>query len=612
MAAAVESYRRSLERDPAYLPSLYNLGLVLHETGNLGEAEACFRRLLAAQPGDIEALFHLGALLQTQARHAEAASTFRAAAALAPHNAHVWLRLGQAGFALNTEPALDDAARAFRRAAELDPTLFEARFNLGLSSTVQGRYDEAARWYGEALALRPGHAACEANLLEAQQRICDWSRFDELCERRRASARADLAEEPLPAPFGLLSIPSTLEEQLAAARAWSRRRTAVTGVLPARPFTEEKKPRRLRIGYLSADFHEHVTAHVMIDVFEQHDRRRFETVALSYGPDDGSAIRSRLARAFERFIDLRPLSNVAAAAAIREQGIDILIDLKGHTLDARTEIVALRPAPLQVSYLGYPASMGADFIDYIVTDRFVLPPQDLRWYAEKPIYLPGSYYPSDRGRPVGEAPPRAALGLPESAFVFCCFNQAYKITPAVFAAWMRLLRDVPGSVLWLLEMNRAATDNLRAEAQRQGIDPARLIFAPRSGPAEYLRRLRAADLFLDTAPYNAHTTASDALWVGLPVVTYAGATLPSRVAASQLRAIGLPELAAESLEGYEALARRLARAPQALGELRAKLARSRESAPLFDTPRYVRNLEAAFEAIWSRYVAGSSPGVIEI
>ena len=529
------------------------------------------------------------------------------------------MRLGQAGFALNTGPALDEAGRAFRRAAELDPGFFEPRFNLGLLSTIHGRHDEAARWYGEALGLEPGHAACAASLLEAQQHVCDWSRFDELCERRRASARSESAEEPLPAPFGLLSIPATLEEQLACARAYSRgiaaraAREAAGAPLPRVPAAAVRAPtRRLRVGYLSADFHEHVTAHVMVDVFELHDRRRFEMVAYSYGPDDGSAIRGRLARAFDRFVDLRRFSNAAAAAAIREQGTDILIDLKGHTLGARTEIVAMRPAPVQVSYLGYPATMGADFIDYIVTDRFVLPLRDLRWYAEKPVYLPGSYYPSDRGRPIAEAPARRELGLPEAAVLFCCFNQAYKITPPVFAAWMRLLRDVPQSVLWLLEMDRAASENLRAAAQRAGVDPARLVFAAKTGPAEYLRRLRAADLFLDTAPYNAHTTASDALWVGLPVVTWAGATLPARVAASQLHAIGLPELSAESLEAYETLARRLALAPAELAAVRARLAHNRDRTALFDTPRYVRNLEAAFEAMWDRYLAGAPPGAIEV
>lgn len=591
---------------------------MLHEAGELEEAEACFRKVLAAQAGDVDALFHLGALLQARKRDSDAADVFRTALRHAPDNAHLWMRLGDLGAALRTEESLKEASRCFTRAAELEPGLFEAHFNLGYVCALLGRHDEAVRSYRGALLLRPDHPACQANLLDQQQRICDWTGFDALCEQRRASARARRLEEPLPVPFGLLSIPSTPAEQLAGAAIYSR---AIAARAASQAYGAQQPParmrsgpgsRRPRVGYLSADFHEHVTAHVMAEVFELHDRSRFETIAYSYGADDRSAVRARLERAFERFVDLRQHSNVSAAALIREHEVDILVDMKGYTLDARTEIVALRPAPIQVSYLGYPATMGADFIDYIVTDRCVLPPEDLACYAEKPVYLPHSYYPSDRRRPIGEPPARASLGLPDAGFVFCCFNQAYKIAPHVFAAWMRLLRALPGAVLWLLENNRWANNNLRAEARRQDVDPGRLIFATKTGPEMYLRRLRAADLFLDTEPYNAHTTANDALWVGLPVVTCAGKTLPSRVAASQLHAIGLPELVADSLEGYEATTLRLARAPGELSAIREKLMRARASAPLFDTPRYVRHLESAFEIMWETHCAGSAPRMIEV
>jgi protein O-GlcNAc transferase len=305
------------------------------------------------------------------------------------------------------------------------------------------------------------------------------------------------------------------------------------------------------------------------------------------------------------------LSYRDAAAAIHADRIDILVDLKGYTQHARTEITALRPAPIQVNYLGFPATMGAEFIDYIIADRFVIRAQDVVHYSEQPVYLPGCYYARDRKRPVADTPARAALGLPETAFVFCCFNQSFKILPDVFGAWMRLLAAVPDSVLWLLESTPLANENLRCEAGRRGISADRLIFAPRVPTEHYLGRLRAADLFLDTRPYNAHTTANDALWVGVPVVTCPGDTFPSRVAGSQLNAIGLPELVAESMEAYERLALRLAREPAYLDSLRRRLRENRSMTLLFDIERYTRCLESAYLRMWSSFLAGTAPAPVE-
>jgi predicted O-linked N-acetylglucosamine transferase (SPINDLY family) len=529
------------------------------------------------------------------------------------------MRLGHACLSSKTPGSLEEAAQCFSRAAALEPEFGDAHFNLGYALALQGRHDDALRSYRTAFDLQPGSAVFQAGLLTGMQHVCDWSRFEELSALRRSSALRPEAADPLPEPFGLLSIPSTLAEQFAGARAFSQaiaaralRESAGREYRPGHAGGGGPPERRLRIGYLSADFHEHVTAHVMAEVFELHDRSRIEAIAYSYGPDDRSPMRARLKRAFDRFVDLRTVSNVEAAAAIRADRVDILVDLKGHTLDARTEIVALRPAAIQASYLGYPATMGADFIDYILTDRFVLRTQDARYYHEQPVYLPGCYYASDRGRPVAVPPARAELGLPQNGFVFCCFNQAYKILPGMFAVWMRLLQSVPGSVLWLMENNHWATGNLRREAASRGIDPARLVFAPKVTPEQYLGRLRAADLFLDTLPYNAHTTASDALWVGVPVVTCPGETLPSRVAGSQLSALGLPELIADGMAAYEALALRLARSPGDLAAIRDKLSRNRETAPLFDTPRFVRNLETAYEAMWRIHAGGGAPRLIEL
>jgi protein O-GlcNAc transferase len=623
LEGAVASYRRSLELEPDHLPSLYNLGMALHEAERFEEAERCFRRVLALDARDADALFHLGALLQRRLRLGEATDAYRRALALRPGDFQLTMRLGDA---LLAGKRLAEAERCFDSAAALRPESVAAHFNLGVALRLQGRHERAVASYRHALELRPDMPACVAALLAGMQHVCDWSRFDELCGLRRRQAGAQAAGgDPPVEPFGLLSIPATLSEQLAGATAYSRwicaRAVAEArrgGGLPAAPAVRAAgakgagRGKRLRIGYLSCDFHEHVTAHAMAEVFELHDRDRVETVAYSYGPDDGSPVRARLKRAFDRFTDLGELSDAAAAAKIRGDGVDVLIDLKGYTEGARTEIVALRPAAIQASYLGYPASMGADFIDYIITDRFVLPPEHARFYREQPAYLPGSYYPSDRQRPVPEASRRAEAGLPEAGFVFCCFNQAYKILPEAFAAWMRLLRSVPGSVLWLLEPEAAAAQNLRREASLRGVAPARLVFAPKSAPLAYLARLRAADLFLDTWPYNAHTTASDALWVGVPVVTLAGDTLPSRVAGSQLRALGFGELVTESTAAYEALALCLAREPGRLDAVRDRLWQNRTRAPLFDIPRFVRHLEMLYEEMRRVHAAGGAPRPIDL
>jgi len=623
LEGAIASYRRSLEAAPGYAPSLYNLGMALHEAGSFEDAEQCFRRVLTLAPRDPDALFHLGALLQRRQRLDEAADAYRQALALRPDDFELRMRLGDVLLAARTPVALAEAERCLTEAAALQPESVAAHFNLGIALRWQGRLEPAVASLRRAFDLQPRMQACLAALLSATQHACDWSRFDELCELRRSRARpvADAAEPPAD-PFGLLSIPATLDEQLAAATdysGWIAAQAAAEarrkGLLPppALPRASRDGQRaRLRVGYLSGDFHEHVTAHAMAEVFELHDRARVETLAYSYGPDDESPVRSRLKRAFDRFSDVSGLSDAAAAAAIRSDRVDVLVDLKGYTEGARPGIVALRPARVQASYLGYPASMGAEFIDYIVTDRFVLPAEHAAFYRERPAWLPHSYYPSDGRRPLPDAARRGEAGLPGEGFVFCCFNQAYKILPEAFATWMRLLGSVPGSVLWLLEINAAASANLRREARQRGVDPGRLVFAPKSDPPTYLSRLRAADLFLDTWPYNAHTTASDALWVGVPMVTRTGDTLPSRVAGSQLRALGLEELVTESTAAYEALALRLARNPAALAAVREKLWQNRRSAALFDTPRLVRHLEVLYEEMRRVHAAGGAPRPIEI
>jgi predicted O-linked N-acetylglucosamine transferase (SPINDLY family) len=358
-----------------------------------------------------------------------------------------------------------------------------------------------------------------------------------------------------------------------------------------RPYKHE----RIRLAYLSADFHQHPTSQLMIELFERHDRSRFEVTAIAFGPDDNSAMRHRLVAAFDRFEDVRDLSDLEVAKLLRSREIDIAMDLNGHTHEARPGIFSHRPAPVQVNYLVYPGTTGAAFMDYVLADRIVLPMDQQPFFSEKILHLPDCYQAHDATRVVPPAPTREEAGLPDSGFVFCCFNNSWKIAAPPFDIWMRLLQQIPGSVLWLLES--PAADNLRAEAKARGVDTGRLVFAPRLPPGQHLARHQLADLFLDTLPYNAHTTCSDALWAGLPVVTCYGNAFHGRVAASLLKAIDLPELVTTRPQDYEALALELAKNPALLKATREKLARNRTTTALFDSERFRKGIEAAYAAM---------------
>jgi predicted O-linked N-acetylglucosamine transferase (SPINDLY family) len=371
---------------------------------------------------------------------------------------------------------------------------------------------------------------------------------------------------------------------------------------------------RIRVAYVSADFRDHAVAHLLTGLFEHHDRVRFETIAIALGPDDRSEMRVRLQDAFERFVDVRGKTDLDVARLMRELEVDIAIDLTGHTSNARPALLSHRPAPIQVNYLGYSGTMGADHIDYIIGDRFIIPEHQQPQFSERVVYLPDTYFAYDSKQRISHnAPTRAEQGLPETGFVFCAFNGTFKLTPHVFDVWMRLLHAVEGSVLWLSQANIAAVRNLRRESETCGIDAARLIFAPRLERMEdHLARHRLGDLFLDTLPYNAHTTASDALWAGLPVLTCRGDTFAGRVAASLLNAVGLPELVTDNLADYEALALRLARDPILLGQIKAKLARNRDTYPLFDTARFARHIEAAYTTMWEIWQRGEPPNTFSV
>jgi predicted O-linked N-acetylglucosamine transferase (SPINDLY family) len=452
---------------------------------------------------------------------------------------------------------------------------------------------------------------------------CEWDEFDSW-HGRALSALSDPDQAAL-SPFHLLSLPGiSAAQQRQCAERWMTARLAASAperalltaefaaepVPPALVRLDGEPAPRIRLGYLSADFHLHATALLMVELFEAHDDARFELHAYSYGPDDGGGMRQRLQARFDHFTDISALGEQAAARAIHADGIDILIDLKGYTADSRTALLTWRPAPVQVSFLGYPGTLGGDFCDYLISDAFLTPPASAADYSEALASMPHSYQPHGRHGEIGPAPSRAEAGLPDDGLVLCCFNQAWKFTPEVFDIWCELLAGTPGSVLWLLA-NPLAEGNLRREAMQRGIAPHRLVFAPDLPQAEHLGRLQLADLVLDTLPYNAHTTASDALWAGVPLITCAGDTFASRVAGSILHAVGLPELVTASLADYAALALKLMRDPARLQALRRKLAAQRAAAPLFDVPRYARDLETLYTAMWQRHGAGLAPAALD-
>lgn len=604
-----------------------DVGLQLQDLGARGEAEACFRRAIALAPDYARAHSNLGRMLQDQGRPDEALAALRQAVALEPGLAPAHANL--AGL-LNSMRMFEEGEAACRQALRLDPAQVGALANRGTALLGLRRNAEAEACFRQALALDPDHAdSCNnlGNLLAQEKRyeealplyrrikgdgsalaaayhcashLCDWKERSRDEAALRRMLQSDVAA---PAPFHLLAMPGedgpALQRRaglLYANRHFPAELARPPMVDPSRRPTRD----RLRIAYLSADFHDHATMHLLAGVLAAHDRARYFIQCYSYGPDIHDRGRQQALDAAEIFRDFGAMSDRAAAEQIAADGIDILVDLKGYTQDGRLGISALRPAPLIVSWLGYPGTLGHQRLaDYIVGDPIVTPPDHAPRYSEALASMPHSYQPNDRGREIGNRPSRRDAGLPDEGFVFCSFNQSYKLSPTLFDRWCRLLRGVPGSVLWLLRPAAAAVANLRAEAGKRGVEAERLIFAEHLPVSEHLGRLQLADLALDTFPYGSHTTGSDALWVGVPMVTMLGETFASRVGASLLHAAGLPELVAESWEAYEALAQGLAMDPPRLAALREQLGAQRLTAPLFDTLAFARDLERLYEAIWT-------------
>ncbi|HWI35276.1 MAG TPA: tetratricopeptide repeat protein [Burkholderiales bacterium] len=570
----------------------HRLGYCFLAVGDLAAAETALREEVRDHPEVVNAHNALGVALARQGKHAEALAVFQAVLLREPDSeeannnvANVLSELGRDEEAL---PYLQSVVR-------INPRHADAQYNLGTVLQSLGRHEEAIDAFESALRGAPGNSYALGYLAWNELAICRWRELPARIE----ALRRQIGEKAAAAPFVVVALPVTLAEQRVCAELHVRH-TLSQARAPLWQGTRQRRG-RLRLAYLSADFHEHATAYLAVRLFELHDRSQFETLAVSYGKPEASPMRRRLEHAFDAFIDVRTRSDREIAELLREREIDVAVDLKGHTTGARLGILAYRPAPVQVTYLGFPGTTGAAFIDYVLADRFVIPEAEHGAYTEKVAYLPDCYQVNDSTRTIATGQTdRAALGLPLRAFVFCCFNNSYKIRPAVFAVWMRLLAAVPDSVLWLLVDNASAARNLRDAAASAGIDAQRLVFAPRAPHGEHLARQRMADLFLDTVPYNAHTTASDALWAGLPVLTVAGSTFAGRVAGSLLQAIGLPELVCTSLEEYERLALRLARDGALLGDYKRRLRENRDIFPLFDTDRFRRHIESAYRTMWER------------
>lgn len=628
LQAAVKSFQQAVLLQPKDLDVQQNLANTLVTLSRFEEAATYYRRVLRAFPNNenvratlCHCLSSLGNQAHAIGNFAQAETCFLEAVSINNQDAALHYNLANAQRELG-KPS--EAAKHYQKTIQLTPDDADAHNNLGNVQRELGQLDLAIASYSKALATNPQLYHAKVHLVHQKQHICDWNGLLEDISQIRHWVNAVPAAQI--SPFAFLAMPTTTaDEQKTCADNWVKNRYA--GLLAQAKqlnFSASKNktgniaqlPKKLKIGYLSADFRLHPLAFLISELIELHDRTHFEIIAFSYGINDKTPARERLIKAFDQFHDIRNLSEIDAAKKVSACDIDILVDLTGYTQTSRSGIASLRPAPIQVNWLGFPGTMGGytkvdshtenqysqALFDYLLTDSFISPPASARHYAESLAVLPHCYQPNDRKRPIGKTPSRLACALPEGDFVFCCFNQTFKITPDIFAVWMRLLLSTPRSVLWLLDCNHWAKLNLIKTAQAQGISAERIIFAPRITIADHLARHVHADLFLDTQPYNAHTTSSDALWMGLPVLTCVGDTFASRVAGSLLNALDLTELITQNIQQYENKAQLLANNLDYLAEIKQKLLTNKSNIPLFKTEIFAKSLEASYQNMWENYL----------
>ncbi len=604
---ALKTYDQALRISPDYWLAVYGRGNALSALRRWAEALASFERALELKPDFLAALIARGGMLQKLERPAEALATYDRAIELAPDCADAFL---ERGHLLSERKQTAAAVAAYDRALELQPTLAGAWFSRGLALSLQARFSDAAASLRRALELDPHYPYALGPSLHAQLQVCDWRGYAASASALEAAVERN---EPVDFPFSFLAISDSPMLQLQCSRRFAALQAnapsaapgsdAGLGVCASAPSANE----RIRIAYVSADFLEHPTAYLMAGLFEKHDRRRFEIIGVSLRDDAQSPTARRIHRAFDRLVAAQARPDAQLARQLREMHIDIAVDLMGYTGEHRGGMFTHRPAPIQVNYLGFPATTGSQYIDYLIGDEFLIPPAHRAAYSESIAYLPDCFQVNDDRRVAAPPPTRALMGLPAAGIVWCSLHSSYKLNPPLFDVWCRLLLAVPDSVLWLLGNNPLLEENLGREALARGVASGRLVFAKGLPYPEHLARLSLADVCLDTAPFNGGATTSDALWAGVPVVTCAGQAFAARMSGSMLKAVGFPELIATSLPEYEQFALQLVRTPGRLAEVRAALADNRRSAPLFDTDRFRRHVEAAYIEMVRRHRLGLPP-----
>ena len=596
---ALQNYSKALHFKKDSCELHYNIARLYDDLKQLNAALVHYKQAVQIDPSYAEAWCNLGVDLAQMRRYEEALQSYERALDLRPNDPTTW---SNKGVALSAVKKLNEALSAYEKAIQLSPTYAQAWLNKASFLHDQKQYPQAIAAYEEALRLDPKLHFAAGEMLHAKMKICDWNNIDAEIDHLERSIEANQLTS---SPFPVVVASSSEAINFKVAKLYAEDQFPAF-VKPK--FHVKDAEQKIRIGYFSNDYFNHATAFLMAELFELHNRKRFEIIAFSFSPDTQDVMQIRLKKNFDQFIDVSKMSDKEVAALSRELQVDIAVDLKGYTTGSRPGIFALGAAPIQINYLGYPGTMGADFIDYIVADEMLIPERNQKYFAEKIVYLKNSYQVNDSKRLISDRKfSRTEFFLPEDKFVFCCFNNNYKILPNTFDRWARILLKVPDSVLWLLADNLLAKQNLILQAKSRGIAKDRLIFAERMDLPEHLARHQLADLFLDTLPCNAHTTASDSLWAGLPVLTQLGETLAGRVAGSLLRAVGLPELVALNPDEYEELAVELAKSPLKLKKIKEKLAINRMSSPLFDASSFTREIEEAFIKIYERHQAGLPP-----
>ena len=590
---ALEYFNKAIALKPNFAFAYNNRGLIFKDKGKNDHALADYQKALSLDPSYADPYNNIGIIKGKQGDQKVALEFFMKALKLNPNNFETYNNIGTVKL---EKLELEEALKIFEKSIALYPHFVMPHFNKGIIYEKLHKRDEAIISYNEALVIRPEFDFARAQKLYQQAHIGDWEGIE---QDKPLIPQLGILKEIM--PLTLLSLDDAPERHKKRAEILVKNRFLHKPLPSTSKMKEKHKP--IRIGYFSSDFKEHPVAYLLARVFEKHDRSQFKVHGYSIKATKKDSMHKRLVAAFDEFKDLSDVSDKEAALTVREDGIDIAIDLNGYTANSRIGIFAYRAAPIQINYLGYPGTIGADFIDYIIADQTLIPEDSIKYYSEKPIYLPHTYMPTDNTREISTKPiTRTEMGLPEDSFVFCCFNNNYKITSEEFDIWMRILGQLPNSVLWLRKSNEWSEANFIKEARKRNIDPSRLIFAGKLDMKEHLARHRLADLFLDTFNFNAHTTASEALWAGLPVVTKMGKGFAARVAGSLLKAIDCPELITETKEDYEALIVELSTNPKKLSEIREKVTSNRLSKPLFNTDLYTKNLEDSFKQVYQNHI----------